>query len=115
VRWWTWAGGRANALIASALTEVDPTLVKAMDHYDNRYLKLRGDTNGGALRDAVREARAQFGDNLRDVNPFVSDEAVKQLKFADLLPSRLAASTLAARLADRPGAASVMTGGIVFR
>lgn len=39
--------------------------------------------------------------------PSVSDEALEQLKFAELLPPHLASATLAARMADRAGAAAM--------
>jgi ATP-dependent Lhr-like helicase len=38
----------------------------------------------------------------------VSDEALKQLKFADLLPTDLAGSTLGRRASDHDGAAKVL-------
>ncbi len=78
---------------------------------DNRYLKLRGD----ATVEGLREARARFGDDLAGIQPSVSAEAVRQLKFGELLPPQLATSTLAARAADHPGAAAVARTPIVSR
>ncbi len=101
-------GGRANGVLAAALTAVAPGLVDELERYDNRYVKLRGDASAGAVRSAVREARKQFGDDLAGVEPSVSDDALKQLKFADLLPPDLARSTLGARSADHHGAAAVL-------
>jgi ATP-dependent Lhr-like helicase len=108
-RWWTWAGGRANGVLAAALSAVAPGLVDELERYDNRYVKLRGDAAPGAVRQAVVEARKRFGDDLVSVQPSVSDEALKQLKFADLLPLDLASSTLGRRSADHAGAAAVMS------
>ncbi|MGY1621054.1 DEAD/DEAH box helicase [Geodermatophilus sp. SYSU D00965] len=107
-RWWTWGGGRANGVLAAALTAVAPGLVDELERYDNRYVKLRGDATAGAVRDAVAEARSRFGHDLTGVEPSVSDDALKQLKFADLLPPDLASSTLGQRAADHAGAASVL-------
>jgi ATP-dependent Lhr-like helicase len=115
VRWWTWAGARANALLAVALSEVDPGLVDEVDRYDNRYLKMRADASAGSVRAAVRAARDRFGDDFAGIQPAVSDEALKQLKFADLLPPHLAAATLAARVADHCGAAAIARRGTVER
>lgn len=115
LRWWTWGGARANSLLGAALTEVSPGLVDELDRYDNRYLKLRGDASVGAVGAALREARLRFGDDFAGVQPSVSDEAVRQLKFAELLPPELAASTLAARAADHAGAAAVADRPIVSR
>jgi ATP-dependent Lhr-like helicase len=107
-RWWTWAGGRANGVLAEALTSVGAGLVDELERYDNRYIKLRGDATPGAVREAVAQARKQFGDNLAGVQPSVSDDALKQLKFADLLPPDLASATLGQRAADHAGAAAAL-------
>lgn len=45
--------------------------------------------------------------------PVVTEEAVRQLKFAEILPPELAASTLAERLGDE--AAARRTGGAAVR
>ncbi|WP_369133019.1 hypothetical protein [Modestobacter sp. I12A-02662] len=107
-RWWTWAGGRANGVLAAALSAAAPGLVDELERYDNRYVKLRGDATTGAVRQAVAEARKRLGDDLAGVEPSVSDEALKQLKFADLLPADLASSTLGWRGSDHDGAARVL-------
>jgi ATP-dependent Lhr-like helicase len=106
-RWWTWAGGRANNVLAVALSEVEPGLIDPLDRYANRYLKLRRDATASALRSALQKARDRFGDDLAGVEPAVSEEALKQLKFAELLPPDLAASTLGSRSADHFGAVQV--------
>lgn len=107
-RWWTWAGGRANGVLAAALTWVGAGLVDELERYDNRYVKLRGDATPGAVREAVAEARKRFGDDLAGVQPSVSDDALKQLKFADLLPPDLASTTLGQRAADHAGAVAAL-------
>lgn len=103
VRWWTWAGARANGVVAAALASVQPGLVDELDRYDNRYIKLRGDATVGELRAALLRARDAFGEDLAGVDAPVSDNALKQLKFAELLPPALAAMTLSARGADATG------------
>ena len=107
-RWWTWAGARANGTIASALANVRPGLVDELDRYDNRYIKLRADATPGEVREALTAARETFGEDLQGVVAPVSDEAVKQLKFAELLPPALAAATLSARAADSMGCRAVV-------
>ncbi len=113
VRWWTWAGARANGVVAAALAAVDSGLVDELDRYDNRYIKLRGDPTVGRLRQALVSARAAFGDDLSGIAVPVSDEALRQLKFAELLPPELAVATLSARAADTAGAAAVADAGVV--
>ncbi|HEY8372372.1 MAG TPA: DEAD/DEAH box helicase [Pseudonocardiaceae bacterium] len=110
-RWWTWAGGRANAVLATALGRVAPGLVDETDRFDNRYLRVRGDAR--ALGTALAAAREEFGNDLAGVRLDVTDEAVRQLKFAELLPPDLAHDTLAARAADHRTAAQVVRQGIL--
>ncbi len=54
-----------------------------------------------------RLARSRFGDDFAGMQPSASEDAVKQLKFAELLPPEIAAATLAARGADHAGAAAI--------
>lgn len=72
VSWWTRAGARANATLASALTAVsDP------DHgYDNHRVRLRPDVT----RHNLALAFAALGD-IADVRPEVTEDAVRGLKF----------------------------------
>lgn len=108
VRWWTWAGARANGVLATALTEVSPGLIDELERYDNRYLKLRADASAGEVRESLAQARSAFGADLEGVRAPVSEDALTQLKFAELLPPALAAATLSARAADPDGCAHVM-------
>ncbi len=112
VHWWTWAGGRANGLVAAALGEVDPGLLDPMERFDNRFIRLREGVSPGAVRSAVAAARARFGERLEGVEPPVSAEALRNLKFSEMLPAALAAATLGARAADRLGAAALFAQGI---
>ena len=100
-RWWTWAGARANAVLQAALEAEDPTLVDGSVQFDDRYLRLRGDVRSGAVRPALDRAAA---DAAMSFGVPVSDEALRQLKFADLLPDELARRTLAQRSEDSAGA-----------
>ncbi len=115
VRWWTWGGARANGAVAAALVSVAPGLVDELDRYDNRYIKLRGDATPGAVREALVAAKQAFGDDLSGVQAPVSEDALKQLKFAELLPPALAAATLAARAADPVGCRAVSRSHVVTR
>jgi len=97
--WWTWAGGRGNATLAAALEGV----VDVDGRPDNHRLRLRTDVDPAELRAAL--------DNMIAVDqlpgPFVVEEAVRDLKFGEILPPHLATGTLAARLADEPAARRV--------
>lgn len=98
VRWWTWAGYRANATLAASLGSVsDP-----MQRPTAAYLRLREDLTF----DEWAKAKADAADRL--CLPVVDPKAVTGLKFSTALPRRLAEGTLAARLADLEGAAAVL-------
>ncbi|MET8806404.1 DEAD/DEAH box helicase [Streptomyces sp. NPDC004546] len=98
VRWWTWAGYRANATLGATLRSVTDPLQRPTDCW----LRLREDLTPAAWR----EARQSVGDVL--VLPDVDRRAVRGLKFSAALPERLAVATVAARLADFDGAQAVL-------
>lgn len=98
LRWWTWAGFRANATLAATLGEV----VDPMQHFDDHQIRLREDLTPAAWRELTSDA------SRRICLPEVSEKALEGLKFSAALPQRLAMATLAARLADLDGAATVL-------
>ncbi|GBQ03396.1 ATP-dependent helicase [Streptomyces spongiicola] len=105
VRWWTWAGYRANATLAATLRPVADPLQRPADGW----LRLREDLTPAEWR----AARGNVGGNL--VLPDVDRRAVRGLKFSAALPERLAVATVAARLADFDGARSVLGERVRFQ
>jgi len=104
LRWWTWAGFRANATLASTISAIaDPV----QDHRD-AYLRLRRDLTPAEWKDGAADAAEHLG--LPDVSP----KALAGLKFTSALPERLAIATLAARLADVRGALTVLQEPVNF-
>ncbi|MGW2746795.1 DEAD/DEAH box helicase [Streptomyces sp. NPDC001450] len=104
VRWWTWAGHRANATLAASL----PSVVLRHRFVDDRFIRLRDDVTRESWRTAVADA----GPGL--TLPEVDIRAVRGLKFAEALPERLAQATLAARLADEEGARTALAEPVRF-
>ncbi|MFV2195462.1 DEAD/DEAH box helicase [Nocardiopsis sp. LOL_012] len=100
VRWWTWAGYRANATLAATLSSVADPVQRPTD----LSVRLRGDLTASAWNKARRDAEASGSLVLPDVDP----RAVRGLKFASVLPERLAVATVAARLADFGGARALL-------
>ncbi|RDG34738.1 DEAD/DEAH box helicase [Streptomyces corynorhini] len=98
VRWWTWAGHRANATLAATLGPAADPLQRPAD----AYVRLREDITPREWRNAVAEGAQRL--SLPSVNP----RAVAGLKFGATLPPRLAEATMAARLADLDGAAAAL-------
>ncbi|MFJ7769151.1 DEAD/DEAH box helicase [Streptomyces sp. NPDC097107] len=98
VRWWTWAGQRANATLAATLSEIaDP-----LQYPTDACIRLREDLTVTEWQ----QARARAAEQLS--LPSVDPRALRGLKFSAALPERLATATLAARLADPGRAASVL-------
>jgi ATP-dependent helicase Lhr and Lhr-like helicase len=99
LRWWTWAGHRANATLAATLGSVAVPGQRINDHW----VRLRDDLTPGDWRPA-REGAAE-----RLALPDIDERAIRGLKFGDALPPRLAEATLSVRLADLGSAAAVLS------
>jgi ATP-dependent helicase Lhr and Lhr-like helicase len=99
VWWWTWAGGRGNATLTAALEQV----VDAEGRPENHRLRLRAEIEPIQIRAALDDLT-----NEELPSPNVSEEALDELKFAEILPPDLASRTLAARLSDETAARRVL-------
>lgn len=108
VRWWTWAGARANAVLAAALSDVAPELFETSTAFDNFQIALRSDATGGSVFSALRLAQEMFGTELAAAVPEVDEKAVRQLKFLEMLPPDLSLRTVAERINDRIGMIHVL-------
>jgi ATP-dependent Lhr-like helicase len=98
LRWWTWAGLRANATLAATLGEV----VDPVQRFDDLQIRLRENLTPQAWRSLVADAVQRL------CLPDVSEKALDGLKFSAALPHRLATVTLAARLSDLSGANALL-------
>ncbi|WP_369262940.1 DEAD/DEAH box helicase [Streptomyces sp. R35] len=101
VRWWTWAGYRANATLGATLSSIADPVQRPTDCY----LRLREDLTQDMWHAALEAAQVGPALVLPDVDP----RAVRGLKFSVALPQRLAVATLSARLADFDGARAVLS------
>lgn len=104
LRWWTWAGHRANATLAASLEGAAIPGQRINDHW----VRLREDLSPQDWKQAKAGAR----DGL--CLPGVDETAVRGLKFGEALPARLAEATLSARLADLKSAAAVLSEPVRF-
>lgn len=104
MRWWTWAGARANSVLVAALLEVAPDLVDETRAYNNWQIALRGDTTAVSLGAALQQVLTMAAEGATDFLPQIDDRALKTLKFSELLPPAMARKTLARRNGD-PGVA----------
>ncbi|MEU2674386.1 DEAD/DEAH box helicase [Streptomyces sp. NPDC007164] len=98
VRWWTWAGYKANATLAASLGSAADPLQRPTD----TYVRLREDITIQEWKQAKSDATRRL------CLPSVDPRALRGLKFGAALPLRLAEATLSARLADLDGAAEVL-------
>ena len=98
VRWWTWAGYRANATLAATFSE----LTDGLQRFDDASIRLRTDLTPAMWKAATGDAAGRL------CLPDVDDRALAGLKFSEALPERLATATLAARLADLDSAVTVL-------
>ncbi|WP_171109619.1 MULTISPECIES: DEAD/DEAH box helicase [Streptomyces] len=104
LRWWTWAGHRANATLSATLEGIAVPAQRINDHW----IRLREDLTPPVWKEALSEAPDRL------CLPAVDERAVRGLKFGDALPPRLAEATLSARLADLETAAAVLTEPVRF-
>lgn len=89
--WWTFAGLRANAMLAERLTSLVPA------GFDNFAVRFDRAPDQGALEKAV----AMIRNDPPTIAPVAdSDRAIDQLKFSVCVPRRLAERMLAVRLSD---------------
>ena len=98
VRWWTWAGYRANATLAATLSE----LTDSVQRFDDASIRMRTDLTHEMWKIGTADAAERL------CLPDVDQRALAGLKFNEALPELLATATLAARLANLDGAARVL-------
>jgi ATP-dependent Lhr-like helicase len=94
VRWWTWAGWRANATLIATLGD----MADSAQRVEEFFVRLRRDATTETWKKAVTDIEERL------CLPAVDDKALDGLKFSVALPRHLAEATLAARLADLEGA-----------
>ena len=104
VRWWTWAGFRANSTLAATIAD----LVDGAQRIDDVSIRLRNDVTPALWRAATADASERL------CLPEVDDAAVDGLKFSEALPRSLAVATLAARLTDLVSARTVLDESVRF-
>ncbi|MDQ2706430.1 MAG: DEAD/DEAH box helicase [Actinomycetota bacterium] len=100
VHWWTWAGSAANRTLHASLQVVDPK-----QRVGDQLLRLHHNID---LREAAAALSAHEGSELGEAP--VDPQALRGLKFSEALPEALASQTVARRLGDFRGAASVLSG-----
>lgn len=103
--WWTWAGLRANISLLATL----PTIVDPRGRLDNLRIRLRSDLHADELTQAINHARAHG-----QMAPAFDADALSMLKFAEVLPSKIAHDTVTRRLSDPDAARRVLDEPVVI-
>ncbi|WP_327722638.1 DEAD/DEAH box helicase [Streptomyces sp. NBC_00490] len=98
VRWWTWAGFRANATLTATLAG----LTDEKQRFNELYVRLRPDLTPQMWAAHTADAAERL------CLPEIDDKALRGLKFNEALPAHLARTTVAQRLAATDRAASVL-------
>jgi ATP-dependent Lhr-like helicase len=96
LRWWTFAGGVANTLLADSLKKNCD--VKS----DNFSLVFPNTSSLEAVFGHISSIRPE------DVKPIPNIDAMDSLKFSECLPPRIAAEVFTSRFDDRPGVAQAL-------
>ncbi|MFM9961454.1 MAG: DEAD/DEAH box helicase [Planctomycetaceae bacterium] len=91
--WWTFAGNRGNATLASEIAQVTASRVE----HDSFSLTFESTTQFAELQKALDELRTKAVEEMR---PVVDDRAIEGLKFSECLPITLAHEMLQSRLRD---------------
>jgi len=97
-QWWTFAGLRANAMLAVALGD----LMAAPTIQDNLALPLKAGVDADTLRKRLQEVTAD------SIGIAVSEKELAELKFVECLPERFASQMMSERAADRVGMSIVI-------
>lgn len=97
-RWWNWAGGRRNMLLATALARVNPGLMDGKVTFGDAWIGLRAGSTLGMVQEALVLARLEYGAEFEDLALDIDDDAIAGLKFSELLPDILARWELDRRL-----------------
>jgi ATP-dependent helicase Lhr and Lhr-like helicase len=98
VRWWTWAGYRANLTLAATLGAVS-SVIDDRSQPNDRWIRLHSDVSPTAWR-VARTAASEAG----TCPPRADPRAVRGLKFSAALPDDVAQTVVSARLADHDAA-----------
>jgi ATP-dependent helicase Lhr and Lhr-like helicase len=104
LRWWTWAGFRANATLAATLSD----LTDPVQRFDDEFVRLRVDLTPTDWRSGTADAVQRL------CLPEINEKALAGLKFSSALPPRLATATLANRLADLDAATIILNTPVRF-
>lgn len=104
-RWWTFAGWKANLHLARLVDNLRTSVVGLDDFSIAVDSTVSADDLLGALRGAVPADVT--------IAPWIADEALEGLKFAECLPRQTALAVIERRLSDPEGVASTLAQAVI--
>jgi hypothetical protein len=96
LRWWTFAGGVANTLMAHQLKRHGET------QPDNASIRIGGTPSPNDVRDHLHSLSQQ------EIEPVSDPIAIEKLKFSETLPPALACDVFCSRFSDSEAIANVL-------
>jgi ATP-dependent Lhr-like helicase len=107
VKWWTFAGGHANATLAHELA----TATRSRVQHDNFTVSFASDIQSKKIESGIAElcSRDETG-----MCPAVDEESIDGLKFSECVPKELAIELLQERLKDPQATASILRSLVKF-
>ena len=103
VEWWTFAGTRANAMLAGGLARSCGHLWRV--RFDGLTVSAEGEADWSDIRQAIVQLASAGGDGL---DPEVDEEALADVKFGECVPEELSRASLSARLRDPQAASAIL-------
>ncbi len=101
VKWWTFAGGHANATLAHELA----TATKSRVQHDSFSLSFASDIPSKTIESGIAELRSRDVSGMR---PAVDEESIEGLKFSECVSKGLALELLRERFKDPLATASAL-------
>jgi ATP-dependent Lhr-like helicase len=101
--WWTFAGWKANLSLAAVAATAG--LRNSVNHLDDLAISLDAEAEIEALRSALQG----YDPTELALAPWITDDAIDGLKFAECLPHERATALVASRLADPDSVKIVQT------
>ena len=102
LKWWNFAGNRANATLANELAP----LVHGHVIHDSFTLKFESSTEVSVVESALNEIQSRPANELC---PAIDERAIDGLKFSDCLPHDTAIRMLSNRMRDRDAIREIST------
>jgi ATP-dependent Lhr-like helicase len=106
-KWWTFAGGRANATLANELGAI----TKGRVQHDNFTLSFTSAVSLKEIKSAIAELRSRDVGGMR---PAVDEASIDGLKFSECIPKELAIELLQERLKNPQATASILRSLVKF-